>query len=211
MVRRILLSVALAVVPLFATAALAQEQKPAPGHEADTSALGRQRTGIPTPDVPPEAAQYPDSSPTLTERQGIEPGPAGEPDEGVQQRAGQDVQREAPADAQKAGPEAEVGASTAALTAKLVDPEKKAKTKSATVQASAQGIQIIDPAQTNEQPKPGQGHFHYRLDNGPIIATTSDKLSFHELSHGKHTIEVTLAGNDHKPLGPSQTLNVTVP
>jgi hypothetical protein len=37
------------------------------------------------------------------------------------------------------------------------------------------------------------------------------KLSFHELSSGEHKIVVMLAGNDHKPLGPQETLTVTVP
>jgi hypothetical protein len=37
------------------------------------------------------------------------------------------------------------------------------------------------------------------------------KLSFHGLTPGAHKIVVTLAGNDHNPLGPQQTLNVTIP
>jgi hypothetical protein len=44
-----------------------------------------------------------------------------------------------------------------------------------------------------------------------VVATTATKLSFHELAPGDHRIEVTLAGNDHQPLIPSETLRVTVP
>jgi hypothetical protein len=97
------------------------------------------------------------------------------------------------------------------MTAKLVDPELKAKKKEATVQVSVGGVKIVDPASAKEQPRAGQGHFHYRVDDGPVIATTATKLSFHELTPGTHRIHVMLAGNDHKPLGPEQTLEVTIP
>jgi hypothetical protein len=100
---------------------------------------------------------------------------------------------------------------SATLTAKLVDAEKKAKGKAATVEVTVKGIALIDPAKVNELPRRGQGHLHYQVDNGPVIATTTTKLSFHELSSGEHKIVVMLAGNDHKPLGPQETLTVTVP
>jgi hypothetical protein len=100
---------------------------------------------------------------------------------------------------------------TATLTAKLVDPEKKAQQKAATVAVKVTGIRLIDPAMVNERPRAGQGHLHYQVDNGPIIATTTTKLSFHGLTTGPHTIVVMLAGNDHNPLGPQETLNVTIP
>lgn len=49
----------------------------------DSMVLGRQATGVPTPDVDPDVAQYPDTSDTLTERQGIEDGQRwkGEPED----------------------------------------------------------------------------------------------------------------------------------
>jgi len=97
------------------------------------------------------------------------------------------------------------------LTASLVDADAKAAARSAVVQVSVDGIEIVDPASVNEQAKEGQGHLHYQLDQGPVIATTNTKMSFHELSSGMHQITVTLAGNDHKPLGPQQTLTVNVP
>jgi len=100
---------------------------------------------------------------------------------------------------------------TPTLTAKLVDPEKKAQQKAATVDVKVTGIKIIDPATVNEKPIAGQGHLHYQVDDGPIIATTTMKLSFHGLTPGPHKIVVTLAGNDHNPLGPQETLNVTIP
>ena len=101
--------------------------------------------------------------------------------------------------------------STATLTATLVDAEKKAAQKAATVQVKTTGIKLIDPATVQEKPRAGQGHLHYQVDSGPIIATTTTKLSFHELSSGAHKITVMLAANDHSPLGPQQTLDVNIP
>jgi hypothetical protein len=101
----------------------------------------------------------------------------------------------------KANPSQQGGMRTPAegLTAKLVDAEKKAQEKAATVQVQVSGVKLIDPAAAKEQPRKGQGHLHYRVDGGPVIATTSTKLSFHELTSGEHKIVVTLAANDHKP------------
>ena len=100
---------------------------------------------------------------------------------------------------------------TPTLTATLVDAEKKAQQKAATVDVKVTGIKLVDPAKSNEQPKAGEGHLHYQVDDGPIIATPAMKLSFHGLSTGPHKILVALAGNDHNPLGPQQTLTVTIP
>jgi hypothetical protein len=100
---------------------------------------------------------------------------------------------------------------TLELSAHLVDPEKKAQEQTATVEVKVVGIQLIDPAAVHEEPQQGQGHLHYQVDTGPLIATTTTKLSFHELSSGSHKITVMLVGNDHQALGPRETLTVTVP
>ena len=97
------------------------------------------------------------------------------------------------------------------MTAKLVDPVAKAKKQSATVEVAVKGIRIVDPAKSGEKPIKGQGHLHYQIDGGPVIATTAPKLSFHGLKPGAHTIVVVLAANDHSPLGPEEKLTVTVP
>ena len=99
----------------------------------------------------------------------------------------------------------------ATLTAKLIDPEAKAAKQSATVAVVVTGLQLTDPGSVGEKPAAGQGHLHYQVDKGFIIATTATKLSFHGLTPGTHTIMVSLAANDHSPLGPSETLTVTVP
>jgi hypothetical protein len=97
------------------------------------------------------------------------------------------------------------------MTARLVDATEKAQERSATVAAHVTGLRLIDPASVHEKAKAGEGHLHYQVDGGPVIATPSTKLSFHELTSGDHKITVVLAGNDHRPLGPQDTLTVKVP
>lgn len=97
------------------------------------------------------------------------------------------------------------------MTAKLVDPDKKAADKAATVEVTVSGIELTDPAISHEKPVPGQGHLHYQVDKGPVVATPTAKLTYHDLTPGPHTIVVMLVGNDHQPLGPQQQLTVTVP
>jgi hypothetical protein len=97
------------------------------------------------------------------------------------------------------------------LTASLVDADKNGAARTAVVQAAVDGLELVDPASVNEQARDGQGHLHYQLDNGPLIATTNTKMSFHELSSGAHSVTVSLVGNDHAPLGPQQTLTVHIP
>ena len=97
------------------------------------------------------------------------------------------------------------------MTAKLIDAEKKAAGRGATVEVTTSGVELVDPAVSMEKAVVGQGHLHYQVDKGPIIATPTAKLSFHDLTPGVHTIVVVLAGNDHKPLGPQEQLTVTVP
>jgi len=69
----------------------------------------------------------------------------------------------------------------------------------------------LDPQLVGEDPRYGQGHLHYQIDGGPVIATTATKLSFHDLAPGPHTVVVSLAGNDHRPLGPKRILTVNIP
>lgn len=97
------------------------------------------------------------------------------------------------------------------LTARLVDPEKKAAQQTATVEVVVTGVALVDPAKSGEKPAVGQAHLHYQVDGGFVIATTAPKLSFHGLTKGTHKINVALAANDHTPLGPQETLTVTIP
>ncbi len=110
-----------------------------------------------------------------------------------------------------AHPQASARTDGATLDAKLVDPMEKAKKQAATVEATVNGIRIVDPARSGEKPVKGEGHLHYQVDDGPVIATTALKLSFHGLKPGSHTITVVLAANDHSPLGPQEKLTVSVP
>jgi hypothetical protein len=94
-----------------------------------------------------------------------------------------------------------------ALSAEVVPAGKN----SALVRVLVKGVKLVDPDAAGGKPVSGQGHLHYILDDGPIIFTTAVKLGFHGLSSGKHLLTVLLAGNDHAPLGPTQTLTFVVP
>lgn len=96
----------------------------------------------------------------------------------------------------------------ASLTAKLVEIEEYAAHGAAAVEVQVVGLKLTDPATVGEKPAPGQGHIHYQIDDGPIIATTATDLIFHQLKPGPHKLKVMLAANDHSPLGPSQELSI---
>jgi hypothetical protein len=123
-----------------------------------------------------------------------------------------------PLDAPSTDPGARQGVARSALPpgqpmlrAELVDMEKKAAKRSATVKVEATNVNIVDPAVAGERAKPGEAHFHYQVDTNPVVATTMNKLSFHDLSPGPHLITVTLAGNDHVAVAQPVVLSVRVP
>jgi hypothetical protein len=97
------------------------------------------------------------------------------------------------------------------ITARLVDEIKNAAKSSATVEVTVKGIRLVDPALASLAPGAIEGHLHYQLDGGPIIATPTPKLSFHELSPGEHKISVNLADDNHMPIGMPVVLTVRVP
>jgi hypothetical protein len=112
------------------------------------------------------------------------------------------------------------------LTARLIDQEDMAAKHAAVVQVEVTGVRLIaatDDTGDVEEVTPGadgmistpagarEGHVHYRLDAGPVIATPATRLSFHELTPGEHTVTVMLAGPDHAPLGPQETLTFVIP
>ena len=97
------------------------------------------------------------------------------------------------------------------LQASLVDVDANAAKQSAVVRVEVVGAELIDPELAKPGAKMVQAHLHYRVDDGPVIATPVTKLAFHGLVSGRHRIEVALADSQHKPLGPSQTLEVMIP
>lgn len=97
------------------------------------------------------------------------------------------------------------------FTAELADADVEAKKASAVVRVTISDVELVDPDETGRTARPGEAHLHYRVDGGPVIATTARKLAFHELAPGAHEIVVLLAGNDNQPLGPRQTLPILIP
>lgn len=95
------------------------------------------------------------------------------------------------------------------LSAELVQPKLKASRGVATVKTEVIGLGIVDAVKAKNQPR--QTQLQYQIDAGPEIATTAPKLSFHDLPSGKHEITVKLIDNNHRPLGPQETLEVAIP
>jgi hypothetical protein len=104
-----------------------------------------------------------------------------------------------------------VAAETLDLQASLVDMDANAAKQSAVVRVDVVGAELVDPELAKPGAKLVQAHLHYRVDDGPVIATPVAKLAFHGLTSGKHRIEVVLADSEHKPLGPSEILEVMIP
>jgi hypothetical protein len=98
-----------------------------------------------------------------------------------------------------------------AMKVTVVDLDTTRAGGSATIGVELSDIEMVDPASVNERVERGEGHLHYRVGEGPVVATTATRLSFHELPPGEHRIEVTLVGNNHQPIGPREVLEVTVP
>jgi hypothetical protein len=90
----------------------------------------------------------------------------------------------------------------ASLTAKLVEMEEYAAHGAAAVEVQVVGLKLTDPATVGEKPAPGQGHIHYQIDDGPIIATIATDLIFHQLKPGPHKLKVMLAAKRSQPAGP---------
>lgn len=97
------------------------------------------------------------------------------------------------------------------LDAELIDADVNAAKGNALIQVTVLDMDLIDADDAGGTPRKGQGHLHYRVDDGPVIATSVKKLAFHELQPGPHKIHVALVGNDHKPIGPEETVTVMIP
>src|SRR5437764_72502 len=79
----------------------------------------------------------------------------------------------------------------------------------ATIKVDVKGVKLakLGESKTSEAAyKPGEAsrddHLHYQLDNGPVIATPTDELTFADLPSGSHTVTVTLVDRHHNPVGP---------
>ncbi|MEO7385314.1 MAG: hypothetical protein ABIX37_00095 [Gammaproteobacteria bacterium] len=97
------------------------------------------------------------------------------------------------------------------VSANLVDPVAKALKQTASVKVTVEGLRLVEASASMEKPKAGEGHLHYQVDKGPVIATTAPALAFHELTPGQHIITVTPVGNDHQPVGTPVVLSVSIP
>jgi hypothetical protein len=97
------------------------------------------------------------------------------------------------------------------LIAKLVDQKANARNHKVVIEVQTDGLEIVDPAAVNGEPKFDEGHIQYRLDNESIQNTTSKTWTFEHLSPGRHLIRVALAASDNHQLGMEKKLRVNVP
>ncbi|MFB3916608.1 MAG: hypothetical protein ACE14M_07760 [Terriglobales bacterium] len=96
------------------------------------------------------------------------------------------------------------------ITAKLVDEHRNAKQRRAAVEVQTAGVELVTPG-AKLPPKLYYAHIRYRLDDGPVISTTSKRWVFENLAPGEHRIQAALAATDNKPMGKPATLKVHIP
>ena len=98
----------------------------------------------------------------------------------------------------------------ARIRAKFVDKEKNLQHRLAVIDVDVEGAVLGDPTDQSYQ-MPGQGHVQFRVDNGPYILPSSNRIAFEALAPGKHTIEVTLADHNYRLMAPKIDLELDVP
>ena len=61
------------------------------------------------------------------------------------------------------------------LDAELTKADLNAAKGNALIQVTVAGFELIDADEAGPSPRAGQGHLHYQLDGGPVIATAARK------------------------------------
>ncbi|MFB3813302.1 MAG: hypothetical protein ACE14L_04250 [Terriglobales bacterium] len=97
------------------------------------------------------------------------------------------------------------------LKADLVDAKANARQRKAVVDAKTDGVQLIEPAPANYVTRLDQAHLQYQLDGGTVIDTVSTRMTFSDLTPGRHHITVRLADNGNHGWGQPVTLTVDIP
>ncbi|MBI4284088.1 MAG: DUF4399 domain-containing protein [Chloroflexi bacterium] len=120
-------------------------------------------------------------------------------------------------------PATQTPAAAAPPTLEITQPAAGATLASGNVQVSVKvgNFQIVPPGGASAE---GKGHIHYYLDvaiptvvgkpaisaAGTYKATTETSLTWDNLAAGSHTLGVQLVNNDHTPLSPAVTAQVTI-
>ena len=97
------------------------------------------------------------------------------------------------------------------LIAVLVNPKDNAKNHKAVIEVQTDGFTVVDPATVKGEPKSGEGHIQYRIDNGAIENTISKTWTFEHLASGEHLIRVALVSSDNHQIGETRSLRIKVP
>lgn len=75
-----------------------------------------------------------------------------------------------------------------------------------TAEVEIKNFKIVN--RLGQDPKKGEGHIHWIVDNGEAIPSTSDTFVATRLTSGEHTIVAELHQNNHSPLDPPVTADV---
>lgn len=68
-----------------------------------------------------------------------------------------------------------------------------------TVNVRSENFKVMAPKAQNV---PGEGHLHFRLNDGPPLEAFSDSYVFTQIEAAKHKLEVELKNHDHSALNP---------
>jgi hypothetical protein len=94
-----------------------------------------------------------------------------------------------------------------------------------TIEADVQRFEVVN--KIGDAPEDGKGHVHFYLDVGEIptdpgeeaivgdgkgryAATASTSHTWNDLEPGRHTLGVQLVKNNHRPLEPPVTAEITI-
>lgn len=85
----------------------------------------------------------------------------------------------------------------------------EAPTAAATVRSPV-SVKILVRGATIGSPEDGLDHLHIAVDHGEVVPVYKMPLAPLKLAPGQHTLEVDLAGPDHRPLTAPQSVTFTV-
>jgi hypothetical protein len=74
-----------------------------------------------------------------------------------------------------------------------------------TVNVRSENFRVMAPKAQNV---PGEGHLHFRLNDGPPLEALSDSYVFTQIEAASHKLEVELTNHDHSALNPPVTAMV---
>ena len=98
----------------------------------------------------------------------------------------------------------DAGSATPAPSFQIESPTAAASVRSPVA------VKILVHGATIGSPEDGLDHLHIAVDHGDVVPVYKMPVAPLKLAPGQHTLEVQLAGPDHQPITPPQTVTFTV-